>query len=73
MADDDKKILTPDQKKKRADIHRNYMKKHDQVEVKVFMKSDKRSKVQKFARDRGMNTSEFINKAIDEKMDRESD
>ena len=72
MADADKKTLTPDQKKKRADIHRNYMRNHDQVEVKVFMKTEKRSMVQKFARDRGMNTSEFINKAIDEKIERDS-
>lgn len=72
MADADKKTLTPDQKKKRADIHRNYMRKYDQVEVKVFMKTEKRSMVQKFARDRGMNTSEFINKAIDEKIERDS-
>lgn len=49
---------------------RKYMEKY--VEIKVRMTPDKRSIVQDHARSRGESATEFINRAIDEAMERDS-
>lgn len=49
---------------------RKYMEKY--VEIKVRMTPDKRSIVQDHARSRGESTTEFINRAIDEAMERDN-
>lgn len=49
---------------------RKYMEKY--VEIKVRMTPDKRSIVQDHARSRGESATEFINRAIDEAMERDN-
>jgi len=49
---------------------RKYMEKY--VEIKVRMTPDKRSVVQDHARSRGESATEFINRAIDEAMERDN-
>lgn len=49
---------------------RKYMEKY--VEVKVRMTPDKRSAVQSHARIMGESATEFINRAIDEAMERDN-
>ncbi len=50
-----------------AEAHKRYMK--DFVEIKVRMKADKRTSVQKHAANMGESTTAFINRAIDETME----
>jgi len=54
--------------KKRA--HRKYMEKF--VEVKVRMTPEKRTTIQAHAEKQGESTTAFINRAIDETMERDS-
>lgn len=54
----------------RARANKKYMEKY--VEVKVRMTPDKRSVVQDHARSMGESATEFINRAIDEAMDRDA-
>ena len=49
---------------------RKYMEKY--VEIKVRMTPEKRSIVQEHARRHGESATEFINRAIDEAMERDS-
>lgn len=67
---DDKKTkyrgFTPAQ----AEAHKRYMK--DFVEIKVRMKADKRTIVQKHAANMGESATTFINRAIDETMERDT-
>ena len=53
----------------RARANKKYMEKY--VEVKVRMTPDKRSIVQDHARSMGESATEFINRAIDEAMERD--
>lgn len=53
----------------RARANRKYMEKF--VEVKVRMTPDKRSAVQAHAANMGESATEFINRAIDEAMERD--
>ena len=52
-----------------AKAHKKYM--ENFVEVKVRMTPEKRAVVQKHAADRNESTTRFINRAIDETMDRD--
>ncbi len=54
----------------RARANKKYMEKY--VEVKVRMTPDKRSIIQDHARTRGESATEFINRAIDETMERDN-
>lgn len=58
--------FTPAQEK----AHKKYM--ENFVEVKVRMTPEKRSQVQDHAAGRGESTTAFINRAIDECMERDS-
>lgn len=49
--------------------HRKYMEKY--VEVKVRMTPERRSEVQAHAADKGESVTAFINRAIDEAMERD--
>lgn len=49
---------------------KKYMEKF--VEVKVRMTSEKRSQIQDHAKKLGKSTTEFINRAIDETMERDN-
>ena len=74
MADTKWKDLTDQQKSNRHKAHKSYMESHDVAEVKVLMSREKRTAVQQYAKDHNYSsTSAFINSAIDEKMERESD
>ena len=53
-----------------AEAHKRYMK--DFVEIKVRMTADKRSIVQEHAASMGESATAFINRAIDETMERDS-
>ena len=53
----------------RARANKKYMEKF--VEVKVRMTPDKRSAVQAYAANLGQSATEFINRAIDEAMERD--
>ena len=53
-----------------AEAHKRYMK--DFVEIKVRMTADKRSIVQEHAAGMGESATAFINRAIDETMERDS-
>ena len=67
---DDKKTkyrgFTPAQ----AEAHKRYMK--DFIEIKVRMKAEKRSIVQKHAASMGESATAFIKRAIDETMERDN-
>ena len=52
-----------------AEAHKRYMK--DFIEIKVRMKAEKRSVVQNHAASMGESTAAFINRAIDETMNRD--
>lgn len=62
----DKKTVSDAQKR----AHRNYMSKF--VEVKVRMTPERRTTVQEHAAAQGESTTAFINRAIDETMQRDS-
>ena len=49
---------------------RKYMEKY--VEVKVRMTPERRSMIQEYAKARGESTTEFINRCIDEVMQRDN-
>lgn len=69
MADDKKtkyRGFTPAQ----AEAHKRYMK--DFVEIKVRMTAVKRSTVQEHAASMGESATAFINRAIDETMERDN-
>ena len=53
-----------------AEAHKRYMK--DFIEIKVRMKAEKRSIVQEHAASMGESATAFINRAIDETMERDS-
>ena len=53
-----------------AEAHKRYMK--DFVEIKVRMKADKRTIVQEHAASMGESATTFINRAIDETMERDT-
>ena len=53
-----------------AEAHKRYMK--DFVEIKVRMKADKRAEVQQHAANMGESATAFINRAIDETMERDN-
>lgn len=55
--------------KAQADAHKKYMEKF--VEIKVRMTPEKRSLVQEHAKLMGESATAFINRAIDEAMERE--
>lgn len=52
-----------------AEAHKRYMK--DFIEIKVRMKAEKRSIVQEHATSMGESATAFINRAIDETMERD--
>ncbi len=52
-----------------AEAHKRYMK--DFIEIKVRMKAEKRSIVQEHAASMGESATAFINRAIDETMERD--
>ena len=53
-----------------AEAHKRYMK--DFVEVKVRMKANKRAIIQEHAANMGESATAFINRAIDETMQRDT-
>lgn len=53
-----------------AEAHKRYMK--DFVEIKVRMTTEKRSKVQEHAKKQEESATAFINRAIDETMERDN-
>lgn len=53
-----------------AEAHKRYMK--DFIEIKVRMKAEKRSIVQEHAVSMGESATAFINRAIDETMERDN-
>lgn len=53
-----------------AEAHKRYMK--DFVEIKVRMKAEKRTTVQEHAANMGESATAFINRAIDETMERDN-
>lgn len=52
-----------------AEAHKRYMK--DFIEIKVRMKAEKRSIIQEHAANMGESATAFINRAIDETMNRD--
>ena len=52
--------------------HNNYMKKNGFIEMKVRMTYEKRSKVKEHATSQNESASEFINRAIDETIERDN-
>lgn len=71
MADDKKskyRGFTPAQ----AEAHKRYMGKNGFIEIKVRMTADKRSAVQAHAANMGESATAFINRAIDETINRDN-